>query len=136
MVTRIQGAPQQGVWFSADVRFVQLTVNTSTYLTDLVADETRAQLLAGVNSDLEIVLELLSTRCTVIGLSVETALVAQFMVDYGQGVDPLAGSDLGGQDQVSFETWFEAAVIANTTATTAEVVVEEGFVADALGTPG
>jgi len=135
MVTRVNGAPAQGAWFSAGVRFVQLTVDTATYLTDLTVTTTDPRQADVVNSDLEIVIELLATRGTVIGLSVETASIAQFIVDYGQAVDPLAGSALGGQTQIDIEAEFEAAVIANTTATTAAVVVEQGFVADAIGVP-
>ena len=143
MVTRTRGGIRQGVWFSADVRFVQLTVDTSTYLADLV-DPTdtdgdgfinESEFVAAVNSDLEIVTELLQQRCNVIGLSVETASIVQFIVDYGQAIDPLAGVTLGNQVAQDFAAVFEAEVIAETGATSATVVVEEGFVADPLGTP-
>ncbi len=139
MVVRVKGAIRQGVWFSADVRFVQLTVDTTTFLTDLVADETEAQQLAGVNSILEQVVEVFSTRATVIGLSVETASIVQLMVDYGQAIDPLAGVTLGGQVAQDMDVEFDAQIIGITdgvqTVTTSVIVVEQGFVADALGTP-
>jgi len=131
MVTRVNGAPRQGAWFSAGVRFVELTVDTTTFLTDLTVAGTADV----VNSDLEIVIELLQQRGTVIGMSVETASIVQFMVDYGQAVDPLAGTAIGNQTAQNIEAEFEAAVIANTTATAAAVVVQQGFKADALGVP-
>ena len=135
MVTRVNGAPAQGVWFSADVRFVSVVVDTSTYLTDLTVTSTDPRQADVVNSDLEIVLELLSTRATVIGLTVLDANTAYAMVDYAQAIDPLAGTGIGGQTAQNIEAELEAAIIAGTTATTCAVAVESGFAPAALGTP-
>lgn len=135
MVDRINGAPRQGVWFSADVAFVQLTVDTTTYLTDLTVTTTDPRQADVVNSDLEIVLELLSTRGTVIGLTVQTASIIQVMVDYGQAIDPLLGAGLGGGAATDIEAELETAIIAGTTATTAALVVSRGFGQVVVGTP-
>jgi len=135
MVVRINGAPRQGVWFSADVRFVSVTVDTTTFITDLTVTSTDPRQADVVNSDLELVIEVLSQRGTVIGLTVVSTTVAQFIVDYGQAIDPLAGSSLGGQVAQNIEAEIEAAVIANTTATTAAVAVFDGFSGTAQSTP-
>jgi len=135
MVTRINGAVRQGVWFSADVRFVGLVVDTSTYLSDLTVTTTDPRQADVVNSDLEIALEAIAARGTLIGVTVEDANTVHCIVDYGQAVDPLAGSSLGGQTAQDIEAEIEAAVIANTTATTAAITVFNGFSGLAQGTP-
>lgn len=141
MVDRTNGAPRQGVWFSSDVRFVQLTVDTATFLADLTvaATGTTARQDDVPNSILEQVIEVLQTRGTVIGMSIETASIAQFMVDYGQAIDPLAGSALGNQTQINVEAELEGEIVGLTdgvaTVGTAALVVESGFKADAIGVP-
>lgn len=131
MVTRIHGAPRQGVWFSAGVAFISVTVDTTTYLADLTVAGTADV----VNSDLEIMLEILSQRGTVIGLTVETESIAHVMVDYGQAISPLAGVSFGGQTAQDQEVLLEAEIIAATTATTCAIAVFDGFEGVANGTP-
>jgi len=115
MVDRVKGGPKQGVWFSADVRFLALTVVGSTFTADLAADP------AGVNSDLEQVLEAIATRGTVIGLTVASDTVVNVMVDYAQAYDDAA-----------VVTEVEALIDAIAGLSGATFVVEAGFGAQAL----
>ncbi len=132
MVVRINGAPRQGVWFSADVRFVSVTV---TGTTDFLADLTVAGTADVVNSDLEQVIEILSTRGNVIGLSVDTDLIAYFMVDYGQALDPDTVT-LGNQESQDINAEIDAAIVAIGAQVTSVVVATElGFRPDVIGVP-
>jgi len=135
MVVRTNGAPRQGVWFSADVRFVQVTVTGGDFLADLTVTSTDPRQADVVDSGLEQVIEILQTRGTVIGLTVASATVSQFIVDYGQAIDPLAGSPLGNQAQVDVEAELEAQIDAISGFSSAALVVERGFSAAAEGTP-
>ena len=82
MATRINGAPKEGVWFSADVRFLNVTVVGSAFDTDLSN--------AVVDSGLEMSLEAIATRGTIIGLNGVSATVFEVMVDYAQAYDDAA----------------------------------------------
>ena len=136
MVTRVNGAPRQGVWFSSDVAFISVTVTgTTTFLSDLTITSTDPREADVVNSDLEQVIEVLSTRGTVIGMTVQTDLIAHFIVDYGQAFDP-DNVDLGGQTAQDINAEIDAALVAiGATVTTVIVAVERGFAPLALGTP-
>jgi hypothetical protein len=136
MVTRINGAPRQGVWFSADVRFVSVTVTGSTtFLSDLTVTSTDPRQADVVNSDLEQVAEILSTRGTVIGLTVESDLIAHFMVDYAQAYDP-DNVVLGGQAAQDVNAEVDAAIVAiGATVTSVVVATLAGFEGLAQGTP-
>lgn len=79
MVTRVNGAPEAGVWFSADVRFLNLDVTGGDFANDLAN--------AVVNSGLEMTLEAVATRATIIGLNVVDATTLEVMVDYAQAYD-------------------------------------------------
>ena len=142
MVTRFHGAPRQGVWFSKDVAFVQLTATGALFLTDLTlqtyVDVNNPRQADAPNSSLEQVLELLATRGTVIGLTVETDEIITVIVDYGQAIVPLAGTALGGQTAQNIEAELEAAIIAidaPTDITAAALVVSTGFGIATPGTP-
>ncbi len=135
MVVRTNGAPRQGVWFSADVRFVQLTVTGGDFVNDLTIVTSDPRQADVVNSGLEQVIEILQTRGTVIGLSVASATVSQFIVDYGQAIDPLAGSALGNQTAQNIASELETAIDAISGFSSAALVVEEGFAQAALVTP-
>ena len=135
MVVRVNGAPRQGVWFSADVRFVELTVSGGAFEADLTVTSTDPRQADVVNSGLEQVLEVFSTRGNVIALSVASATVLHVMVDYGQAIDPLAGSALGNQTAQNIEVELEAAINAISGFSAAAIVLESGFAAAALGTP-
>ena len=76
MVDRIKGGPDQGFWFSADVRVLTITTDNSDWLADLLAPP------AGVNSGLEQVLEAVSVRATVIGVTAIDDDVLHVLVDY------------------------------------------------------
>ena len=80
MVTRVHGNVKSGVWFSANVRFMTVTVTGMTAQADL-ADPNLA------NSTVERVVEALATRGTVIGVHATAETVIQVMVDYGQAYD-------------------------------------------------
>ena len=135
MVVRVNGAPRQGVWFSADVRFVELTVSGGAFEADLTVTSTDPRQADVVNSGLEQVLEVFSTRGNVIALSVASATVLHVMVDYGQAIDPLAGSAVGNQTAQNIEVELEAAINAISGFSAAAIVLESGFAAAALGTP-
>ena len=137
MVTRINGAPRQGVWFSADVRFVSVTINTGTvdFEADLTVTATDPRQADVVNSDLEQVIEILQTRGTVIGMTVAAGgQSANFMVDYAQALDPDSVT-LGNQSAVDVTAEIEAAIEAKANVTAATVAVQQGFAPLALGTP-
>jgi hypothetical protein len=134
MVTRINGAPAQGVWFSADVAFLQVTVVGSTFLTDLTVTTTDPRQADLVNSDLEQVLEILAQRGTILGLNVDSDTVIQTMVDYGQAfVDE--GTTLGGQAAQDITTVLEAEIDAIAGLSSAAIVISRGFSQAAVGTP-
>ena len=120
MVSRVNGAPAQGVYFSKDVRFLLVDTDNTTFLTDLTVAGTADV----VNSNLEITLEQVATRGTIIGVSVVDGGNVQVIVDYAQAYDDAA-----------VEAAVEAAVIAATAATTCAITVFEGFAGAALGTP-
>ena len=82
MATRVNGSPKEGVWFSSDVRFLTVVATGGTFADDL-ANEV-------VNSNLEMTLEAIATRATVIGLNVTNATTLQVMVDYAQAFDDSA----------------------------------------------
>lgn len=136
MVVRTNGAPRQGVWFSADVLFVQLTVVGSTFLTDLTVTSTDPRQADVVDSDLEQVIEALETRGTVLGLNVDSDTVIQVIVDYGQAFEPFSGgSALGNQTAIDVELEIEAAVNAITGLSAAALVISRGFSQSTVGTP-
>lgn len=110
MVVRIKGAVREGFWFSADVLVATLTVTNggAGFLVDLAAAGT----LAGVDSELEQIIEAIQARGTVIGLHASGEAVLQVMIDYGQGFVG-AGAGPIGQGQITdaqFLTEIEAAV--------------------------
>jgi hypothetical protein len=131
MVTRINGAPAQGVFFSKDVRFVSVTVGTGTvdFEADLTVTSTSPRQADVVNSELEQVLELLATRGTIIGVSVVSGGAAvNVMVDYAQAFDDAAVvaalEDEMDNTNNQIGDW-----------TGVTIAVQEGFAAAALGTP-
>lgn len=137
MVTRVNGAPRQGVWFSANVRIVTITTDLSQWLTDLTVVSTDPRQADVVNSGLEQVLEILAVRGTVIGFSATNQDALHVMVDYGQAFDP-DNVALGNQTAQDIDAEIVAAVnlialpqdFANTT-----VDVFDGFTGSANGTP-
>jgi hypothetical protein len=139
MVTRVNGAPAQGFFFSKDVRVVTVTIDTGTtaFLSDLTVKTTNPYQADVVNSDLEVCLEALATRGTVIGLTVASDSVFHAMVDYGQAIDPLAGSTLGNQPAQSPTpvAAMESIIEGLATVTAATITVNPGFAGAALGTP-
>jgi len=82
MVTRTNGAPRQGFWFSADVRVLTIVSTNGDFLTDLTVTSTDPRQADVVNSGLEQVIEAVQTRCTVIAMNVTNATTVQFIVDY------------------------------------------------------
>lgn len=137
MVTRINGAPAQGVFFSKDVRFVSVTIDTGTtaFLTDLTVTTTSPRQADAPNSDLEQIVEIMSQRGSVIGMTVASDSVVHFMVDYGQAIDPLAGTAIGGQTAQGVGAALELEIEALATVTAATIAVQQGFAPAALGTP-
>ena len=87
MVIPAAQSPAEGLWFSADVVFATLTVTGMTAQTDVDTPT--------VGSSLDLVLEAVSTRGTVIGLRVTSETVIELMIDYAQAYNPVAGEPLG-----------------------------------------
>lgn len=141
MVVRTNGAPRQGVWFSADVRFVTVTVTNGDFINDLTVVTTDPRQADVVNSTLEVVLEALATRGTVIGLTVTGATVASVIIDYAGAYDA-ANQGLGGADVINVETEVTALVDAHdgtgdspADLTLSNMTILEGFTGNALSTP-
>ena len=138
MVTRINGAPAQGVFFSKDVRFVSVTIDTGTtaFLTDLTVTSTSPRQADAPNSDLEQIVEIMSQRGSVIGMTVASDSVVNFMVDYGQAIDPLAGTAIGNQTAQGVGAALELEIETNlATVTAATIAVQQGFAPAGLGAP-
>ena len=134
MVTRVNGAPLQGVWFSKDVRFIAVTCTNggTSFLTELGDSPTAG----GVNGKLEQAIEAIETRGTVIGLNVSGANTFDVIVDYAQAYD-------GATTALGQGTLTDAAVIAEVEAlidgitdlSVSGLTVQTGFAAAAAGTP-
>lgn len=123
-VSRVHGYIQQGVWFSKDIRFVEVSATGATFLTDLVTDNSvSAQMTEAVNSGLEQVVELMEQRGTVLGISVVDATHVWLMVGYASGAF----------DDATVITALEAQVNAISGYSAAAVTVETGFAGAALG---
>jgi len=141
MVVRIKGAPRQGVWFSADVRFLDLTVTNGDFVNDLTIVTTDPRQADVVNSTLEVVIEAVATRGTVIGVTVEDATHVNLMVDYAQAYDP-DSVVLGNQDAIGVIAEVTALIDAHdgtgdspADLTASAFTVESGFAQFALVTP-
>ena len=122
MVTRVNGGPAQGVWFSKDVRFINVTSTNggTSFLTELDDSPTAG----GVNGKLEQAIEALKTRGTVIGLNVTGASTFSVIVDYAQAYDDAA-----------VVTEVQALIDAIDGLSASGLAVTEGFGGAALGTP-
>ncbi len=141
MVVRTNGAPRQGVWFSADVRFVDVTVTNGDFLADLQVTTTDPRQADVVNSTLEVVIEALETRGTVIGVTVTAATTLAVIIDYGQAYEP-AFQGLGGSATIDVEAEVTALVDAHdgtgdspADLTLTNMTIFEGFTGNVLGTP-
>ena len=136
MVTRIHGAPRQGVYFSKDVRFLGVNIGTGTtaFLTDLQVTSTDPRQADVVNSDLEIALELISTRGNVIGLTVVDDDNFNVILDYAQAYDDAAVVAEVTALIDAYDGSTPGLDVADLTATAFTVL--EGFGGIALGTPG
>lgn len=134
MVVRTNGAPRQGMWFSADVVVVDVSAVTgSTFLTDLTRTDLDPRQADIVNSHLEQAIEAIAARGTVIGLTVLTDAAFSVLVDYGQGYDPDTVT-LGNQTSQDIDAEITAAINAIAGLSTAAVATLRGFTGNALGT--
>jgi len=127
MVTRVNGGPEQGFYFSKDVRVLTITTDLSDWLADLLAPP------AGVNSGLEQVLEAVATRATVIGVTAIDDDTLHVMVDY-------ANAFTAGNTEMtanSIEAELAAAINAIATPNFANTTVDtfDGFAGATNGTP-
>ena len=141
MVVRISGAPRQGVWFSADVRFLDFTVTNGDFINDLTVTSTDPRQADVVNSTLEVVLEAIATRGTVIGLTVVDATNASVIVDYAQAYDP-ANEGLGNAAVIDVEAEIIALVLLQdgtgdspADLTMTDLTIDSGFVSATPVTP-
>lgn len=131
MVTRVHGAPRQGMWFSADVRVLTITATNGAFLADLTAADPDVDL---PNSGLEQVLEAVATRATIIGLTVEDATTLHVMVDYANAFT--AGNTEADADTIEEEVAAAInAIDAPVDLSDATVDTFDGFAGLALGTP-
>jgi len=142
MVERVNGSVRQGVWVEKDVAFVQLTATGTTYLTDLVDDADVAisgtgsgrgvtQRLAAVGSDLEIAIEQVAVRGSLLGVNVTSDTVIECMVGY-------AGAFTVGNTEgtaLSVELEVTNAIIADSGASDCAIAVFAGFGGALPGTP-
>jgi hypothetical protein len=127
MVTRVNGGPQQGFWFSKDVRVLTITTDLSDWLADLLPAP------AGVNSGLEQVLEAVSQYGTVIGVTAIDDDTLHVMVDYAnQFVAGNSETDTG-----TVEAALAADINAIATPNFANTTVDtfDGFAGAVNGTP-
>ena len=134
MVTRTNGAPEQGFWFSQDVRTIVITATNGDFLEDLTVKTTDPREADIPNSGLEQLIEVVQTRATVIGLSVASATEVHLLVDYANAYT--AGNTEA--DSGSVEEEIANAIDAigspvDLSSTTVDTF--DGFAAAALGTP-
>ncbi len=114
MVIRVQGGPQEGLWFSADVVFAELSVSGATFETDLAGGDDggigeNPPVGDEVNSSLEVVLEAVATRGTVIGVDVESETIVHLLIDYAQAYGS-TGTTVGNQAGTDVLTEVEALI--------------------------
>lgn len=76
MVTKVNGLPERGFWFSKDVKTLRIVATAGG---DFVNE---ADGVNGVDSELEQVIEAIQTRATVIAVSIEAAGQLNVIVDY------------------------------------------------------
>jgi len=88
MVVPAAQSPAEGLWFSADVVFASLQVTGMTAATDIATPT--------VGSSLDLVLEAVSQRGTVIGLRVTDETNIQLILDYAQAYGT-SGTTVGNQ---------------------------------------
>ena len=127
MVTRVNGGPQQGIWVERDVKIVTVTTDLSDWLADLLDPP------AGVNSGLEQVLEVLSTRGTIRGFTAIDDDTLHVMLGYANALTAGNTEATGG----SVEAEIAAAINAIATPNFANTTVDtfDGFAGATNGTP-
>ena len=121
MVTKVNGFPQRGVWFSADVAFLNINVTGGDFVNDCDG-------VNGADSDLEAILELVQQHGTVIALSLESATEVNLMVDYAQQY-ATDGTTIGNGPASTIVTDLVTAIDAIAGLSGTAVVVADGFVA-------
>ncbi len=104
MVTRVNGGVVEGLWFSADVTFAELSVTGATFATDVATP--------APDSSLELVIEAVQSRGTVIGISVESETIVHLIIDYAQAYGT-SGTTVGNQSATDVLTEVEALIDAN-----------------------
>jgi len=117
MVTKINGLPTRGFWFSKDVKTVTVVSTGGDFIDD-------ADGVNGVDSALEQVLEVLQTRATVIALSITNATTIQVIVDYANAFT--AGLTEATSGSVEEEVSVAIDLIAGLSSTTVDTF--DGFV--------
>lgn len=134
MITRAAGAPRQGFWFGSNILTIFIDATNGTFLTDLTVTSTDPRQADSVNSALEQVIEVIQTRCTIIGMNVTDQKTIEFLVDYAHAFT--VGNNEFSVGSVEEEitnaiTAIDTPVDLNGT----EILVFDGFRAGALGTP-
>lgn len=116
MTDKVNGSVVQGVWFSPGVNVFSLTVTDAggaVAPTTFVADATTEV----VSSRLESVLSVVSTRGTILGISVESDTVVHVMIDTSHAIE-----------EVGIAAELQTAIAAvSADIQTAAIVVFDGF---------
>jgi hypothetical protein len=123
MVTKVNGYPQRGFWFSADVATLNITTTGGDFIND-------ADGVNGADSVLEEICELVSAHGTIIALSLAGAADLNLMVDYAQAF-ATDGTTIGGQTASTIETDLETAINGLAGQSAAAVTIQDGFTAAA-----
>ena len=122
MVTKVNGLPERGFWFSKDVATLNITTTGGDFVND-------ADGVNGVDSVLEQIIELVQARGTVIAISIAGAADLNLMVDYAQAFTVEANDPLGGGAANTVEADLETAINGLAGQSVAAVTVADGFTA-------
>lgn len=139
MTLRVNGIPEQGVWVSQDVLFVTTTVTGAVFLNDLSKGNEATVIIADVEykTGLQVVADVLQTRGTLIGLTVEDGTNAHWMLDYGQAVSQVDPDDIAAELEalINGQVVMDGAGTATVTLSAAAISFETGFGPVAPGVP-
>lgn len=133
MITRAAGAPRQGFWFGSDIRTIFIDATNGTFLTDLTVTSTDPRQADAPNSGLEQVIEVIQTRCTIIGMNVTAEKTVEFLVDYAHAFTVGNTENSVGSIEEEITDAITAIDIPDLNGT--EIAVFDGFISASLGTP-
>lgn len=85
MTTKINGFPKEGVWFERDVAFLKVATTASAFSTPW-----------GVDGAAEVIIRVLETRGTVIGVARESNTVCHFIFGHAAALNTATLAELKG----------------------------------------